>query len=496
MALESGTVIGDKYRISRRLGAGGMGEVWAAENIQLGTEVAIKIMLPAGTMSREVYARFKREAQVLGRIRSDYVARVLDFISNQAIGLAMVMELIPGQSLSAILAAKGSLPVENMNGIALDMAHGLHDLHAANIVHRDLKPGNVVITPRHGERARAILIDFGVSRILSNPGEEEITAITRDDRVLGTLEYMAPEQIIGSRKATAESDLYALGAMMYRAVRGQHCFGTLSEGKLVAAKLNQDAPPLDTGRTDAVAARFSAMVARLLSRRPRDRYTSAQELIVELQAIEELYATPKTIPIIQVSMVPSQYEELPTESLSLEAKASILMAGQASDEPVSSSSSNSSLSPAIAPRQPMLGQRVSVASIAMILLMVAAAAAGGVVVGMSIAKKGAAASLAPAPLPLPPASSLAVASAPPELPSAAPEASLAAAPASASASASASAVAASPPPEPSAQPVAAAPKPKPVVPKPKPRPAPTPAPESEATPPAPASPAPLLPESP
>lgn len=389
MALETGTIIGDKYRISRRLGVGGMGEVWAGENTVTGAEVAIKIMLPAGMLSREVYARFKREAQVLGRIRSEYVAQVLDFLSDKKHGLTLIMELIPGQPLSAVIANEGKLSVEAMLDIASDVTRGLRDLHASQIVHRDLKPGNIVLNPQPDGRAKGMIIDFGVSRILSNPGEEEITSITRDDRVLGTLEYMAPEQIIGSRTATASADLYALGAMMYRAVAGHHCFGDLVEGKLVAAKLNQDAPPLDTGRSDPVAVRFSATVARLLSRRVRDRFTSADELLAEFDAIQEMTFSTQTAPMIEVSIVPGDDEEDPTKSLSLDTQASILVASHRKAEPISSPSSSggSSLTPAISSQLPPLGKRTSTGMVALLLGLIVLAAAAGGVVGASIASK-------------------------------------------------------------------------------------------------------------
>jgi serine/threonine protein kinase len=286
--LSPGTIIAESYRVDRRIGAGGMGEVWAGERLVDSRPVALKILLSGVDVSTEVLARFRREAQVLARVRSEYVAEVLDFIADDDFGFVLVMDLIPGESLHAVLAAKERLSVEHMLDIASDVLRGLRDLHAANIVHRDLKPGNIVLRPRPNQRPRATLIDFGVSRIISKPDEEEITAITRGDRVLGTLEYMAPEQILGSRTVTGTADLYALGAMMFRAIAGRHVFGDLQEGNLAVAKLNEDAPPLPTGRDDEVAQRVTAMVARLLSRRLRDRYENAEQVISEVDEIRAL----------------------------------------------------------------------------------------------------------------------------------------------------------------------------------------------------------------
>lgn len=329
MGLEPGTIIGGKYSVTQRLGVGGMGEVWSGQSLADGSPVAVKIMLSAAALTREVWARFKREAQVLGRIQSEYVARVLDFVSDPQHGLALVMELIPGQPFSAILASEGRISVEAMTLVAIDVTRGLADLHAAKIVHRDMKPGNIVLNPRPGERDRAMIIDFGVSRILSDPGEEEVTAITRDDRVLGTLEYMAPEQVLGSRTVTPVADLYAMGAMMYRAVAGQHVFGDLVEGKLVAAKLNEEAPRLETGRKDPASQRFVSMVGKLLSRRPKQRIQTAEELLLELETIEELLFTPLTMPLIHVQFeedpLPDDDDDLPTAALSPEQRAQIML---------------------------------------------------------------------------------------------------------------------------------------------------------------------------
>jgi serine/threonine-protein kinase len=286
--LSPGTKIAGLYRADRRIGVGGMGEVWAGVRLGDNTAVAIKVLLAHDTDANEVHARFRREAQVLARVRSEYVAQVLDFLTEED-GLVLVMELIPGDSLHAVLSYDQALTVEATLDIVSDVLRGLRDLHSSNIVHRDLKPGNIVLRPRPGLRPRATLIDFGVSRIMSAPeDDEEITAITRGDRVLGTLEYMAPEQILGSRSVTGTADLYAVGAMMFRAITGHHVFGDLQEGHLAVAKLNKDAPRLDISRTDEVAERTQVLVSRLLSRRLRDRFKSAEEALAEVDAIRLL----------------------------------------------------------------------------------------------------------------------------------------------------------------------------------------------------------------
>jgi serine/threonine-protein kinase len=286
LELEPGTIIARKYRAHERLGAGAMGEVWSGEQLSDGQPVALKLLLPAAALNNEVVARFRREAQVLERVQSPYVAGVLDFLSDPTFGLMLVMQLIQGESMLAMLRRAGRISIESALELGADITRGLHDLHESRIVHRDLKPGNIVLRPNPGRIPTAILIDFGMSRILSGPDEDdEVTAITRGDRVLGTLEYIAPEQILVARSVTGAADLYALGCILFRAIAGFHVFGDAVEARLVAAKLNTEPPALPVERTDPIAVRTQALVNRLLSRRLRDRYQQAQEVLQEIGAI-------------------------------------------------------------------------------------------------------------------------------------------------------------------------------------------------------------------
>lgn len=290
MPLAPGELVG-RYRIERRLATGGMGEVWAGEHLDLGFRVAIKRVLPGGAANHEAISRFKREAQLLGRLQSDHVARVLDCVHDDASGLLIVMELVPGESLAEVLSRRRLSPEETID-LGADLASALCDLHKAHIVHRDLKPGNVILRPLPDGRQRAVLIDLGISRIISGASEgndeESLTGITKTNMVLGTIEYMAPEQILSSRKVGFGADLYALGAILFRAVAGAHVFGELKEGPLARAKLTTDAPPLVLGRADRVALGLAQVVARALERHPTKRYDDAALMLAELAALRDL----------------------------------------------------------------------------------------------------------------------------------------------------------------------------------------------------------------
>ncbi|MCC6551759.1 MAG: protein kinase, partial [Polyangiaceae bacterium] len=288
MDLHPGMVIAGRYRIDTKVGAGGMGEVWAGEHVTVGSKVALKTLLPAAAVNHEVVARFKREAYFLGRIRSEHVARVVDFVADDAIGLVLVMEYIEGEPLSKVLQ-KRRLSVEEAIELGVDIVTALRDLHAAKIIHRDLKPGNIIMQSRPGGGYRAVIVDFGVSRAVSGGSEdEEMTGITRADMAVGTIEYMAPEQILNSRDVIAASDIYAVGAILFRAVAGQHIFGDVYDAELAKMKLMTDPPPLRTGRQDRVAKGLEEVVAKAIKRPPKQRYDHADKILHDLVVLRDL----------------------------------------------------------------------------------------------------------------------------------------------------------------------------------------------------------------
>ena len=285
MDLTPNAVIAGRYRVETKVGAGGMGEVWLGEHIAVGARVAIKTLLPAAAMNHEVIARFRREAYLLGRIRSENVARVVDFVTDDVYGLVLVMEFCEGDALSRLLQER-TLTIEEGVDLAIGLARALKDLHGASIIHRDLKPGNIIMTPLPDGRRRAVVVDFGVSRLMSDKGadeDEELTGITRADMAVGTIEYMAPEQILNSRNVTPGSDIYAAGAMLFRSTAGRHIHGNLgSDTELAQKKLTTESPPLPLQRTDAIAEGFARVVARMVKRRPSERYKTADEVLADL----------------------------------------------------------------------------------------------------------------------------------------------------------------------------------------------------------------------
>ena len=284
-------LVGGRYRLVRKVGAGGMGEVWAAEHVRLHMLVAIKILLPRQLGIPEIVARFEREAILLGRLRGDHVPQVLDFFTDDVHGPALVTELVMGESLADVV--KTPLSVEQALDLGIELAHAVGHLHRANVVHRDLKPSNVILRPGADGGRRATILDLGVSCLVhGGDGAPEAADITAGDVVLGTIEYMAPEQIVSCGLVTPGADLYALGALLFRAMTGAHVFGRgLDKLDLARAKLTREAPALPTSRTDPMARGLATVVRRALERNPTMRYASAEALREDLMALR----SPETV---------------------------------------------------------------------------------------------------------------------------------------------------------------------------------------------------------
>jgi eukaryotic-like serine/threonine-protein kinase len=216
MDFEVGQVINGKYRILRRIGVGGMASVYEAQHVGLGSGVAVKVLLPTLARVPTVADRFRREARVSATLDSPHVIQVTD-VDQLADGRPyLVMELLRGQSLEQRLIESTSLSRERAVDIGLQILLGLECAHAVDVVHRDLKPGNVFLAQR-GPETVAKLLDFGIAKVRAS---KEFQALTRPGMVMGTPEYMAPEQAFSADQASFKSDLYSVGVMLYEMLSG------------------------------------------------------------------------------------------------------------------------------------------------------------------------------------------------------------------------------------------------------------------------------------
>jgi serine/threonine protein kinase len=278
-AVQPGSFIGP-YRIDALLGVGGMGEVYRARDLKLNRDVAIKILTPAFASDPERLARFKREAQVLASLNHPNIAAIYGFEDSDQVH-ALVLELVEGATLAERLN-KGALPLEEALKVAIDVADALSAAHRQGIVHRDLKPGNVMLT-----KAGAKLLDFGLAKTGApaaalDPSMLTTTPpnLTQQGTILGTFQYMAPEQLEG-QEADARSDIFAFGAVMYEMVTGKKAFDAKSQARLIGAIL-RDTPPAISSLQPLAPAALDRIVGSCLVKDPDERWQSARDLMREL----------------------------------------------------------------------------------------------------------------------------------------------------------------------------------------------------------------------
>jgi serine/threonine protein kinase len=299
MGFLPGAIIGGKYRLERKIAEGGVGEVWIGVD-KTDRRVAIKRLLPETAKDRELQARFRREAVLLGKIQSEHVSAVIEQITDPALGLLLVMEFVDGESLADMLDRRRKIPVVEVIDIGIDIARAIAVLHEANIIHRDLKPENLILRRLPTGGTKPVLIDFGFARLdphgtAKRPNDEALTGITRADTMLGTIAYMAPEQVLNSRDVGRPADIYALGAMLYRAMTGRHVFGDLDDIAYARAKLDGEAPPLAIDRVSATAVAIAKVIMRAIRRRPADRFESIEAMRKELSAVRETARTSEDV---------------------------------------------------------------------------------------------------------------------------------------------------------------------------------------------------------
>jgi predicted Ser/Thr protein kinase len=268
--LTPGTKLG-RYAIVAPLGAGGMGQVYRAQDERLQRTVAIKVVSPGVFQGDESRKRFLREALALAKLSHAHIAAVYD-VGEQDDTDYIVMEYVPGESLAEKLRG-GVLPVVEATSIAMQVAEALGEAHEAGIVHRDLKPGNVMITPK----GQVKVLDFGIAKLLTKDTDETQSIATRG--VLGTPRYMSPEQL-EEREVDSRTDLWCLGVLYYETLAGITPFRGETGMTTMRAILEQPPTPLREWRPDAPAG-SEKIVTRALEKNPDARYQTAAEFAAD-----------------------------------------------------------------------------------------------------------------------------------------------------------------------------------------------------------------------
>jgi eukaryotic-like serine/threonine-protein kinase len=276
-----GRLLDGKFRLIKRLGRGGMASVWLARNIRVDKQVALKLIRPEVLRSEDMVARFRSEAKAAGRIDHPNICEILDY-GVGPVGPYIVLEYLRGRNLAEIIRQDGPLPVPMAVMILRHTLAALEAVHEQGIVHRDLKPENVFLHKPPGGEPIVKLMDFGVAKLTDGSAEVE----TEHGALLGTPEYMAPEQFKGASNADRRTDVWGIGAIAYRALTGKNAFG----GPTVAATLmsvSSDEPVSIRELAPQVPEALEAIVMRCLAKKPEERYQSAAELGDALAPFDE-----------------------------------------------------------------------------------------------------------------------------------------------------------------------------------------------------------------
>ena len=263
--------LGDRYTVTTAVGRGGNASIFAGRD-RSGERVAIKVLHPELAVSVAA-DRFLREIRYVAKLDHPHLARLLDSGETDYL-LWFVMPYVPGESLRALLQRERRLPVAGAARLGCELLGALAHAHEHGIAHRDIKPDNIVLSP-----LGAVLVDLGIARAIAHSGEDRVT---RSGFVVGTEEYMSPEQAAGAPDVDGRTDLYSLGVVLFECLAGRPPFAAASAAAVLDMQQHHPAPDLRRLRADAPAP-LAAAVARALAKVREDRWQSAAEMRAALE---------------------------------------------------------------------------------------------------------------------------------------------------------------------------------------------------------------------
>ncbi len=311
-----GDVLSERYRIVKFIAQGGMGDVYAAEDLELRERVAVKTVRQDVAQDAAAIDRFKREIHLARKVTHANVCRIYDVSHHLLAGrspvIYLTMELLEGPTLADHLDRHGAMSTESALPILRQIAEALQAAHRAGVIHRDFKSRNVMLVPAtDGDEPRAVITDFGLARMSTNA--DAFKAVTVTDGVIGTPAYMAPEQVEGA-EVTQAADLYALGVVMFEMVTGRLPF-TGESVISTAVKRLREPPPSPREFAPLLEERWERVILRCLARKPEDRYQSAQAVLEALEDTGDANPSAMTSSMAGSVFVPPSTGEVPPELL-------------------------------------------------------------------------------------------------------------------------------------------------------------------------------------
>jgi serine/threonine protein kinase len=292
--IQVGDVLREKYRLESSIGKGGMGEVFSSVDLVSQRRVAVKVV-SRNIIGDLLMARLQREAVAAVRVRSDHVPQILDVDTTEEGELFLVMELLRGQTLAERLKQRGHLTWEEVSRIGEDVLRGLHDAHAAGVIHRDLKPSNIFVQlAKPGGFERAKILDFGVCKLDAPDGEK----LTTTGESVGTVAYMAPEQIRGASKVDQRADIYSFATVVFEALSGRLAHDANGQMAMLASKLERPALRLADVALEPLPPGLDPLIAQSLARNPDERMGTAADLLQAWLALGPATLEPRTLPVM------------------------------------------------------------------------------------------------------------------------------------------------------------------------------------------------------
>ncbi|HEV8398765.1 MAG TPA: serine/threonine-protein kinase [Gemmatimonadales bacterium] len=285
-----GQVVADRYHVIKKLGEGGMGQVYLAEHVKMGRRSAIKVMNPSMVHDPDAVARFNREASNASRITHPNVCAIYDFGETPDGVIYLAMEFIEGEPLTDLLERDGALPVRRAVGIFVQVADALQAAHDLGIVHRDLKPDNIMLAQKKGGDLVKV-VDFGIAKAVG--GDESGQKVTKTGLVVGTPEFMSPEQLSGD-KLDGRSDLYSLALVFYRMLAGKLPFEANTVQETMIKRLTDEPAKLAATRPDLIfPPGLQAVLDSALMRNPLERYQTVSKFAEDVTSVTGIGRTTK-----------------------------------------------------------------------------------------------------------------------------------------------------------------------------------------------------------
>ncbi|HEY5950819.1 MAG TPA: serine/threonine-protein kinase [Kofleriaceae bacterium] len=347
--LTIGEVIGLRYRLKSLLGVGAMGQVFVAENMATGVDVAVKLLKPELIASPEFRQRFQKEAEAVGSISHQNVARFFDLIAGDPTFL--VMEYVPGPTLQQVIDKETRLPYDRAMRIAIRLCWGLEAAHARGIVHRDLKPANIILAPDPEVGEQPKIIDFGLAKLAA---ATESAQLTRNGQIVGTPEYMAPEQIEG-QPIDARADVYALGCVLYKMIAGRSPFSGDDDVQILYRQIHK--PPQSLRElVPEIPPKLDEVLNRALAKKPGDRYADTRELA---QALSRAFDRRRSTGRLDATPIPPEPKRPPlvlggATILAVGAVVGVLIGRAGAHEPAVATSPTTSPQTTAAPARELL----------------------------------------------------------------------------------------------------------------------------------------------